>query len=375
MAEMASIPSGAPPIHGGGPAMGSRLHGNDGPAAAHPTIVIPTTAGIHGGGRRWVPVSTGTTGRRRRTPQSSFPQQRESTGIPTAGGGAGDGFPSPRERRAGGGRTPQSSFPQQRESTSSFPRRRESTAGGRRWVPVSTGTTGRRRAHPTIVIPTTAGIHGSSHIVIPATAGIHGGGPAMGSRLHGNDGPAAGAPHNRHSHNSGNPRESTGGAGAPQSSFPRRRESTGGGRRWVPVSTGTTGRRRGAPHNRHSRDGGNPRGGAAMGSRLHGNDGRRRRTPQSSFPRRRGSRDPGARPPPPSFTVGSLASRVESTRHSGPRAGIQGWGGQARWRAAAADTWSTSGRLQRLAPPTCPCRLFHRDPAVTSMRPCTAGLW
>ena len=28
--------------------MGSRLHGNDGPAAAHPTIVIPTTAGIHG---------------------------------------------------------------------------------------------------------------------------------------------------------------------------------------------------------------------------------------------------------------------------------------------------------------------------------------
>ena len=188
--------------------MGSRLHGND--------------------------------GRRRRTPQSSFPQQRESTAA-----------------------------------TSSFPRRRESTAGGRRWVPVSTGTTDgggaphnrhshnsgnprqphrhsrdggnprrgagdgfpsprERRtaaAHPTIVIPTTAGIHGS-HIVIPATAGIHGGGPAMGSRLHGNDGRRRRTPQSSFPQQ----REST----AATSSFPRRRESTAGGRRWVPVSTGTT---------------------------------------------------------------------------------------------------------------------------------------
>ena len=409
--------------------MGSRLHGNDGPAAAHPTIVIPATAGIHGshigdggnprGGGDGFPSPRERRAGGGRTPQSSFPQRREST--------AGDGFPSPRERRAGGGaphgphrHSGESSFPQQRESTaatSSFPRRRESTAGGRRWVPVSTGTTGRRRAHPTIVIPATAGIHGR--------------------------GAGDGFP---------SPRERRAGGGrTPQSSFPRRRESTAGGRRWVPVSTGTTGRRRRTPQSndgrrrahphRHSRDGGNPStaggpamgsrlhgndgpaaahptivipatagihgGGPAMGSRLHGNDGpagaphnrhsrdggnprggagdgfpspRERRagggrTPQSSFPRRRGSRDPGARPPPPSFTVGSLASRVESTRHSGPRAGIQGWGGQARWRAAAADAWLTSGRLQRLAPPTCPCRLFHRDPAVTSMRPCTAGLW
>ena len=188
--------------------MGSRLHGNDGPAAAHPTIVIPATAGIHGGGRRWVPVSTGTTGRRRRTPQSSFPRRRESTGgpamgsrlhgndgpaagaptivIPTTAGihgptssfprrrestaGAGDGFPSPRERRAGGGalhnRHSRDGGNPRRGAGDGFPSPRE-----------------RRRAA------------GAPTIVIPATAGIHAGGPAaMGSRLHGNDGPAAGVP-------------------------------------------------------------------------------------------------------------------------------------------------------------------------------------
>ena len=297
--------------------MGSRLHGNDG-AAAHPTIVIPATAtaGFHGqphrhsrdGGnpRRWVPVSTGTTGRRRRTPQSSFPQQRESTG------------------------------------------------GGRRWVPVSTGTTGGG---------------GAPHNRHSRDGGNphRGGGPAMGSRLHGNDGPAAAHPTIVI--------PTTAGIHGPTSSFPRRRESTAGGRRWVPVSTGTTGRQRRTPTIVIPATAGIHGGGRRWVPVSTGTTGRRRRTPQSSFPRRRGSRDPGARPPPPSFTVGSLASRVESTRHSGPRAGIQGWGGQARWRAAAADTWSTSGRLQRLAPPTCPCRLFHRDPAVTSMRPCTAGLW
>ena len=195
-----------------------------------------------GGGRRWVPVSTGTTGRRRRTPQSSFPQQRESTAPHRHSrdggnrrGGVGDGFPSPRERRAGGG------APHNRHSRDGGNPRRGAGDG----YPVSTGTT---------------------------------------------DGD--GRTHNRHSHNSGNPRqphrhsrdggnprgggdgfpsprERRGGGTPPQSSFPRRRESTAGGRRWVPVSTGTTGRRR--------------------------------RTPRSSFPARRGSRDPGARPPPPSF--------------------------------------------------------------------------
>ena len=55
------------------------------------------------------------------------------------------------------------------------------------------------------------GNDGRTHIVIPATAG----GRRMGSRLHENDG--------RRTHN-------------------RRRESmAGGGRGWVPVSTGTTG--------------------------------------------------------------------------------------------------------------------------------------
>ena len=74
--------------------------------------VIPATAGIQGW-RGWVPVSTGTTGGRaslpsflpnqyfafpsfprRKTPaQPSFPRRRESRG-------GGDGFPSPRERRA-----------------------------------------------------------------------------------------------------------------------------------------------------------------------------------------------------------------------------------------------------------------------------------
>ena len=128
----------------GGRGMGSRLHGNDGGAQGAPTIVggnprphivIPAKAGIHGGG-------------------------------------PGDRFPSPRERRwaaAGApGRRRESTAP-----TSSFPRRRESTAGGPQWVPVSTGTTGAPK-------------------VIPATAGIHGGhsragGRGMGSRLHGND--------------------------------------------------------------------------------------------------------------------------------------------------------------------------------------------
>ena len=192
---MASISSGEPPIHrgGGGPAMGSRLHGNDGPAAAHPTIVIPTTAGIHGGG-------------------------------------AGDGFPSPRERRAGGG------APHDRHSHNSgnprphivIPATAGIHGGGRRWVPVSTGTTG-----------------GAGH---PTAAGIHG----------------------------------------PTSSFPRRRESTGGGRRWVPVSTGTTGGGR-APHNRHSRDGGNPRRGAGDGFPSP-----RERRAGGGAPHNRHSRDGGA---------------------------------------------------------------------------------
>ena len=138
----------------GGRGMGPRLHGDDDGRRAHPTIVMPATSR----GRRWVPVSTGTTV----------------------------------------------------APISSFPRRRESMAGGRRgWVPVSTGTT-------------------------------MGGG---------------GAPHNRHSRdsaraamgipsfhgNDGRTREAAGIHGHPY------RHSRGGGnpwrragRGWVPVSTGTT---------------------------------------------------------------------------------------------------------------------------------------
>ena len=237
--------------------MGSRLHGND--------------------GRR-------THNRYPRDPGNPGQPHRHSRDGGNPRQGAGDGFPSARERRWA------AAHPQ-----SSFPRRRESTAGGGRWVPVCTGTTDgggrthnrhsrdggnpRRRGRRWVPVCTgTTGGGGVPTIVIPAKAGIHGWGPAMGSRLHGNDG-------RRPAH--------------PQSSFPRRRESTAGGRRWVPVCTGTTGgdRRTHSRHShnsgnprqphRHSRDGGNPRRGPAMGSRLHGNDGRRRAHPQSSFPRRR----------------------------------------------------------------------------------------
>ena len=229
-----------------------RIHGEN-PAHENPQPSFPRRRESTGGGRRWVPVCTGTTGGDGRT------HNRHS-------------------HNSGNPRQPQSSFPRRREST-----------GGPAMGSRLHGNDGRRRAHP----QSSAGIHGPT-IVIPATAGIHGGGPAMGSRLHGNDG------RRRRTHN--RRREST----HPQPSFPRRRESTAGGRRWVPVCTGTTGGG-GRTHNRR-RESTAPQssfprrrestGGPAMGSRLHGNDGRRRRThnrrrestaPQSSFPRRRES--------------------------------------------------------------------------------------
>ncbi len=287
-------------IHDGGPAMGSRLHGNDGRrrrthkrrrAAGAPTFVIPAMAGIHDGGPAMGSRLHGNDGRRRRTHK-----RRRAAGAPTfvipATAGIRDGGPAMGSRLHG-------------------------NDGRRR------RTHKRRRAAgaPTFVIPATAGIHdggpamgsrlhgndgrrrrthkrraaaGASTIVIPATAGIHGGGPAMGSRLHGNDG------RRRRTH--------------------KRREAAGdptndGRRRAIPQTTVGGGR----SHNRHSRDGGNPQrgagdgfpsprelreaaahphstggggaptfvipatagihdGGPAMGSRLHGNYGRRRRT-------------------------------------------------------------------------------------------------
>ena len=208
-------------------------------AGIHGTqIVIPATAGIHTGGRRWVPVSTGTTG------GGGAP----TIIIPTTAGGR---RTHDRHSRDGGN-----------------PRR-----GGRRWVPVSTGTT--------------VG-DGAPTIVIPATAGIHSGGPAMGSPLHGNDGrrrahPTIVIPATAGIHGGGagdgfpSPRERRWAAVHPQSSFPRRRESTAGGPAMGSrLHRNDGGRRR--THNRHSRDGGNPHRGPAMGSRLHGNDGGRRRT-------------------------------------------------------------------------------------------------
>ena len=211
--------------------MGSRLHGNDGPAAAHPTIVIPATAGIHGG--------------------------------------AGDGFPSPRERRAGGGRT------HNRHSHNSgnprphivIPATAGIHGGGRRWVPVSTGTTGRRRRTPQSSFPRRRESTAGGRRWVPVSTGTTAGG---------------GRTHNRHSRDGGNPRRGAGGDG-----FPSPRERRAGG---------------GRTHNRHSRDGGNPRRGAGDGYPVStgttDGDGRTHNPPS---PARRGSRDPGARPPPPSF--------------------------------------------------------------------------
>ena len=121
--------------------------------AGRPCVsVIPATAGIQGWGG-WVPVSTGTTGDRaslpsfpstqnftypsfprRKTPaQPSFPRRRESRG-------GGDGFPSPRERQAAARpyrhsrQTRTSHFRHSRAGRPctypSFPQRRESRGGG-----------------------------------------------------------------------------------------------------------------------------------------------------------------------------------------------------------------------------------------------------
>ncbi len=241
-----------------------------------PTTVIPATAGIHGEGWGWVPVCTGTTrgggrthNRRRESthPQPSFSRRRESTAativIPATAGihGGGRRWVPVCTGTTGGDGAPTIVGENPR------PHNRHSRDGGNpRWGPAMGsrlhGNDGRRRAHP----QSSARIHGPT-IVIPATAGIHGGGAAMGSRLHGNDGRRR--THNRHSREGGNPR---GG----RRWVPVCTGTTGGGS--VPTIVGENPR----THNRHSRDGGNPRGGPAMGSRLHRNDGRRRAHPQTT---------------------------------------------------------------------------------------------
>ena len=227
-------------LHGGGPAMGSRLHGNYGRrrrthkrqwAAGDPTIVIPATAGIHGEGRRWVPVSTGTTG---------------GGGAPTNDSGRSHNRHS-RESTAGAG---------------------ESQCEGRRSRLGNDGIGGA---------PTNDSDGGRSHNPFPRRRESTGG-PAMGSRLHGNDGGrrraipqttgGGGRSHNRHSRDGGNPQRGGRRWGS------RLHGNDGGRRQAHPQTTGDGGR----SHNRHSRDGGNPPRGAAMGSRLHGNYGRQRRT-------------------------------------------------------------------------------------------------
>ena len=172
--------------------------------------------------------------------------------------------------------------------TSLFPRRRESTwggepamgsrlhgnDGGRRRTPHG----GRRRTH--IVIPRDGGRrrtpHGRrrrTHIVIPATAGIHGGEPAMGSRLHGNDGGRRRTPHGRRRRaHIVIPRD--GGRRRTHIVIPAKAGIHGGGRqRWIPVYTGTTVGRRRTPH----------------GGRRRTPHGRAAAHPTSSFPRRRES--------------------------------------------------------------------------------------
>ena len=267
-------------IHGGGAAMGSRLHGNDGRRRPHPQ----SSARIHGSHNR----HSRDGGNPRRGAGDGFPSARErraAAGAPTIvgenprphnrhsrdggnpRGGAGDGFPSARERRAAAG-APTIVGENPRHPQSSFPRRRESTGGAGDGFPSARER--RAAGAPTIV--------GEN----PRT-------------------------HNRHSRDGGNPRR---GAGDGFPSARERRAAAG-----APTIVGENPR----PHNRHSRDGGNPRGGggdgfpsarerraaaahpqssarihgptivipatagihgggAAMGSRLHGNDGRRRRT-------------------------------------------------------------------------------------------------
>ena len=164
----------------------------------------PTSAGIHGVGRQgWVPVSTGTTvgGGAPHTvgdgaPTSSFPRRRESTA-----GGARDGFPST-GTTVGGGGTPHgraAARPHRHSRDGGNPRRGEPAMGSR--LHGNDGVIGDggnpRRGGEAMG----SRLHGNdggrrrtvgrrrAHIVIPATAGIHGGGrQAMGSRLHGNDG-------------------------------------------------------------------------------------------------------------------------------------------------------------------------------------------
>ena len=301
--------------------MGSRLHGNDGrprvptvipinpelhisviPAQEDPcTTVIPATAGIRRR-RGWVPVSTGTTGGRaslpsfpstqnftypsfprRKTPaQPSFPRRRESDG-------GGDGFPSPRERRAAARPYRHSHQPRTshiRHSRAGRPlHHRHSRDGGN---PTAAGM-GSRHARPYR--------HSTQnhirHSRIPGAAG-------MGSRLHGNDGRPRVIPAKPELRISVIPAQED----LAQPSFPRRRESTAAG--MGSRLHGNDGRQRvsatippprrehtaHAPphpcrgpcttvipaaypsfplHNRHSRDGGNP-GVEGMGSRLHGND-------------------------------------------------------------------------------------------------------
>ena len=282
-------------IHGGGETgMGSRLHGNDGGRRRTPHgrrqrahIVIAATAGIHGVGRQgWVPVSTGTTvaphiviaatagihgvGSLRWVPVSTGTTVAPHMVIPATAGIHGVGslrwVPVSTGTTVGGGapHTVGDGAP-----TSSFPRRRESTCGGSlRWVPVSTGTTvGGGAPHtvgdgaPTSSFPRRReSTCGGSLRWVPVSTGT-----TVGD----------GAPH-------------TVGDGAPTSSFPRRRESTAGGACDGVPST----RERRCTSHRHSRDGGNPRRGDGMGSRLHGNDGGRGRTPHGRPPHRH-SRESG----------------------------------------------------------------------------------
>ena len=231
--------------------------------------VIPAKAGIQGW-RGWVPVSTGTTGGsaslpsflpnqyfafpsfpRRKTPaQPSFPR---TTVIPAKAGtrGGGDGFPSPRERRAAARTYRHSHQPR----TSHI---RHSRAG-----------------RPCVS-------------VIPAQAGTRGGGDGFPSPRE----RRAAARTYRHSHQPRTSHIRHSRAGRPLHNRHSRESGNQGRRGWVPVSTGTTGGRASLPSflpNQNSAFPSFPRrktpaqpsfprkrepGAAGMGPRLHGDDGR-----------------------------------------------------------------------------------------------------
>ena len=292
------------PRDGGNPGvegMGSRLHGNDGRQRVPTVIPMPT----------------------QNSTSPSFPRRKTlaPSVIPAHGGNPGAaGMGSRLHGNDGRQRVPTvipinpelhiSVIPTQEDPcTIRHSRARRESRRRRGWVPVSTGTTGGSAYLPSFPCqPRTSHIRHSR----------------------------AGRPlHNRHSHE--------------QPSFPRRRESRGGGDGFPsPRERRAAARpyrhsrqtrtshfrhsRAGRPlHNRHSRDGGNP-GATGMGSRLHGDDGRHPVSATIPPPRREHTAHA-----PPHPCRGPCTTVIPAT------AGIQGWRG---WVPVSTGTTGVT-RLRR----------------------------